>query len=56
MRSEHLIVLLIALVCAAVAVLAMGSFQPLPLFLGLIAVGAFRTWRASRGNATSKAV
>ena len=56
MRSEHLIVLVIALVCAAVAVMAMGTFQPLPLFLGLIAMGAFRTWRASRTSASSKAL
>lgn len=51
MRPELLIVLFVALVCAAVAVVVMGSFQPLPLFVGLIAMGAFRSWRASRTNA-----
>ena len=53
MSSQSLIVLVLAIVCAAVAVVVMGSFQPLPLFLGLIAVGAWRSWRVSRANAAS---
>ena len=53
MRSESLIVLVVALVCAAIAVVAMGTFEPLPLFVGLIAVGAWRSWRVSRANAAS---
>jgi hypothetical protein len=52
-RPQSLIVLVVALVCAAVAVVVMGSFQPLPLFLGLIAMGAWRSWRVSRANAAS---
>ncbi|QSX77828.1 hypothetical protein [Agrilutibacter solisilvae] len=55
MRPEILIVLVLAAVCAAVAVVAMGSFEPLPLFAGLIAVGVWRSWRASRETADSKA-
>ena len=52
-RPESLIVLVVAIACAAFAVLAMGSFQPLPLFVGLIAVGAWRSWRVWRANAAS---
>ena len=53
MRPESLIVLVVAIIGAAIAVITMGSFQPLPLFLGLIAVGAWRSWRVSRANAAS---
>ena len=53
MRPESLIVLVVAIIGAAIAVITMGSFQPLPLFLGLIAMGAWRSWRVARANAAS---
>lgn len=56
MRPQILIVLVVAMIVAAVVVVAMGSFQPLPLFAGLIAAGAWRSWRVSRANMADKAV
>lgn len=53
MRSESFIVLVVAIAAAAIAVVALGSFQPLPLFVGVIAMGAWRSWRVSRANAAS---
>jgi hypothetical protein len=55
-RPQILIVLVVAIVCAAVGVVAMVSFEPLPLFAGLIAAGAWRSWRVSRETPASKAV
>lgn len=47
-RIDLLVILIVALVCAAITASATGAFEPLPLFAGLIAVGAFRSWRQAR--------
>ena len=45
---QSLIVFVLALAVAAIAAAATESFQPLPLFVGVIAVGAWRSWKLAR--------
>lgn len=48
LRFDLLAVLVIAAVCAAVTSAAMGQFEPLPLFGGVILAGVVRNWRLAR--------
>lgn len=47
-RLDLIVILVLAVVCAAATASLTGHFEPLPLFAGLIAVGAFRAWRNAR--------
>ncbi|HZH44339.1 MAG TPA: hypothetical protein VEY50_09700 [Lysobacter sp.] len=49
-RLELVLVLVVALVVGALAFQATGSFQPLPLLIGAIAAGAYRSWKALRAS------
>jgi len=47
-RLDLLVVLVLALVCAAVTSAVTGDFQPLPLLGGVIIAGVVRSLRLSR--------
>lgn len=47
-RLELVFLLVLAIVGGAVTAHMTGRFEPLPLFAGVIAVGAYRSWRLSR--------
>lgn len=49
-RIDLLITLALAVVVGALAFQTLGEFQPLPLLIGAIAVGAWRTWKAMRAK------
>lgn len=47
-RFDLLAVLVIAAACAALTAAAMGRFEPLPLFGGVILAGVVRNWRLAQ--------
>jgi hypothetical protein len=49
-RLDLLIVLVLAMIVGALTFQSVGNFQPLPLLIGAIAVGAWRSWKALRAG------
>ncbi|MFZ5663449.1 MAG: hypothetical protein ACOY9B_12205 [Pseudomonadota bacterium] len=49
-RLDLLIVLVLAMTVGALTFQSVGNFQPLPLLIGAIAVGAWRSWKALRAG------
>lgn len=49
-RLDLLVTLALAVAVGAIAFQTLGNFQPLPLLIGAIAVGAWRTWKSMRAK------
>jgi hypothetical protein len=53
-RPNLLLILVLAVVCAAITASLTGRFEPLPLFAGVIVAGVYRSWRLSRQARSSQ--